>query len=181
MMFRARRSARGADLGTPQDPAGQILRDAQEIVRGAWKLELLRQRDHLRFALSAAGHDCDAAYEALAAAQRDGDPRRISVAHDALERSLEAARESATALELAHQTLRAERDLSARGVKKRAATAVVHRPGHDGTAPIAQPSTAPSAPTGAVRSILVVLPSKLAVPRWIRRMVVRRSTALEQP
>ncbi len=129
MMFRARRNARGLKQTAPQGPAYQILRDAQEILRGAWRLELLRHQDHLRFALDAAGRDRDAAYADLVAAQRDGDPRRIGVAHDALERSLEAVRESAAAFERADRTVRAE----------------------------------------------------LALPRRIRRMVLRRTTALDQP
>jgi hypothetical protein len=112
-MFGHRRGGRAAHSPTPvpAQAAGHAVRDAEQFVRGAWERELLRQRDHMQFALHAAYQDRDTAYACVAEAQRDGDPRKIAAAHAALETALDTARRSAAACDQLRRTLRAERDL----------------------------------------------------------------------
>src|SRR5579859_3231201 len=104
---------------TPLVVTDRSVRDAEEIVRRTWGLELLRQQDRLQFAVGAAEHDCDIAHELLAAAQLDGDARAIATAHYALEQALDAALRSASACERARDALRAELDLLAEAGKAR--------------------------------------------------------------
>lgn len=113
-MFRGWRVSAGAHSArAPIAAAARSVRDAEAIVRQAWKLELLRQRDRMRFALRIAEHDCDTAREVLATARRDGDPRAIAAAHVAVEQALAIARKSAVACERTAQALRTELNLLA--------------------------------------------------------------------
>jgi len=152
--------------------------DAEELVRRAWRLELLRQRDRIQFAVRAADHDCDTAHEVLAAAQRDGDPHVIAAAHDALEQALETARRSAAVCERTSQALRTELNLLAGADTVRPVTAPVYRLGGERSAPTAQASATPGTRSHAVRRLLIVLPSERGVYRWLRRVARRRTTAL---
>ena len=65
------------------------MRAAELIVGRAWAEELLRRHGCMAFALDAAREACQDARDRLAAAQRSGDPRRINLAHDALEYAIE--------------------------------------------------------------------------------------------
>jgi hypothetical protein len=172
---------RAQSTNTPPVTTDQSVRDAEEIVRRAWGLELLRQRDHLQFALRAAEHDCDIAHAILAAAQRNGDAHGIAAAHETLEQALEAARRSAVACERIRQALRAELELLANAGNTRMATAAVRRLEHDGSMLTTEPPPARGVLTRGVRRVLVVLPSERGVSRWLRRLVMRRATALGQP
>jgi hypothetical protein len=178
-MFRGWRTARRAHSAhAPLGASDRSVRDAEEIVRQAWRLELLRQRDRMQFALRAADHDVDTAHEVLAAVQRDGDPYAIAAAHDALQQALETARRSAAACERTSQALRTELDLLAGAGTARPVTAPVYRLGADRSAPTAQASRAPGAPFRAVRRLLVVLPSEGGAYRWLWRLAMGRTTAL---
>ncbi len=178
-MFRAWRPARRAHSArAPLGASDRSVRDAEEIVRRAWRLELLRQRDRLQFALRAADHDVDTAHEVLAAVQRDGDPYAIVAAHDALQQALETARRSAVACERTSQALRTELDLLAGAGTARPVTAPVCRLGADRSALTGQAPTAPGARFRSVRRLLVVLPSEGGVYRWLRRLAMGRNTAL---
>jgi hypothetical protein len=139
---------------------------AEEIVRRAWALELLRRRDHMQFAQQAAGDDVNIAYGHLAAAQRDGDPRRIATAHASLERAIEATRASARARDQMRRTLQAEFDLMARAARDQAVSGLVRRIGRDRSMIIAQLLDAPGAQEG--RPGLAAAPSD-SWPRWLRR------------
>lgn len=160
----------------------QSVGDAEEIVRRAWRLELLQQQDHLQFARHAAERDCDLAHELLAAAQRDGDAHGIADAHSILERAQDAARRSALACERTLETLREELDLLAKAGKVRSATVATCPPERHASMPTAQPpSSIRSVLTRGFRRVLAVLPSERGVFRWLRRIVVRRAAALGQP
>jgi hypothetical protein len=173
------RRARGAS--TPLVVTDRSVLDAEEIVRRAWRLELLRQQDRLQFAVRAAEHDCDIALELLAAAQRDGDARAIATAHYALEQALDAALRSASACERTCEALRAELDLLAEVGKARAVAVAAGRLEQDASMPTAQPSANRGVLTLWFRRVLIAVPSERAVSRWLRRLAVRRATALGQP
>jgi hypothetical protein len=172
--FVARR-AQGAS--TPLVVTGRSVRDAEEIVRRAWRLELLRQQDLLQVAVRAAEHDRDIAHESLAAAQLDGDARAIATAHYTLEQALDAALRSASARERTHEALRAELDLLARAGKARAVTVAAGRLEQDASMPPGQPSANRGVLTLWFRRVLIVLPSERGLFRWLRRLAVRRATS----
>ncbi len=85
MLGLRRRLRSAADAGTPPARStGHTVSSAEEIGPEAWAHELLHQKARLEFTRSADCRDRDTAAEHLAAAQRDGDPRKIGAAHIAL-------------------------------------------------------------------------------------------------
>ncbi len=176
--FGARRSQSASTRLVATD---RSVRDAEEIVRRAWRLELLRQQDRLHFAVRAAGHDCDIAHELLAAAQLDGDARAIATAYYTLEQAVDAALRNASACERIQQALREELDLLAKAGKARAVTVAAGRLGQDASTPTAQPSANRGVLTLWFWRVLIVLPSERSLSRWLRRLAIRRATTLGQP
>jgi hypothetical protein len=164
-MFRGRPGARAAS-------AEQAVLDAQQIVRHAWELELLRQRDRLHFAVHAANQDCDTAHQRLAQAQHDGDPRAISAAHTALESALHEAHASALARDRFRATLRAERGLLARAATQGTVKSPARHPEQRGATRIARP---PETPSPSVRRTRRVLRAPWRLPRWLSHPAVRRA------
>jgi hypothetical protein len=164
---------------TPSDAqaAGHAVCNAEQFVRGAWELELLRQRGYLQFAVRAAYEDCDAAYRILAEAQRDGDPRKIAAAHIHLEAALGAARTSEIDSDRVRRTLRAELDLLSRTSRQHAISAPLHHLEHDRSAITAQLSASQRAPIRQVRTLLVKLRPKSPRVQWLTRLLVRRTAS----
>lgn len=118
-MVRGRRRLRAARSADPSLAAGEAaVRDAEAIVCTAWAGELLRQNDSAAIALHAARKERQRASERLVAAQRFGDPRRISVAHAMLEDALEVHRASEVASERVRRALEAVLDALARSRKE---------------------------------------------------------------
>jgi hypothetical protein len=182
------RGTRGTPGATPPPITGdQAVGVAEAIVCRAWARELLRQRDHMEFALRAASEDCDAAYAALAAAQRDGDPRKISVAHAALEQAVDATRKSALACERVRQTLRSELDLLTRASKERAVSSRGRRPDHGRSTIVARLPDAQSPPTlvtpvvPTARDALGTARSRARFSQWLSRLFPSRTASLEHP
>lgn len=173
-------SRRAQSANTPLVVTDRSVWDAEEVVRRAWTLELLRQQDRLQFAVRAAEHDCDIAHELLAAAQCDGDARAIATAHYTLEQALDAVHRNALACERTHEALRAELDLLARAGKARAVAVAADRLEQDASMPTAQPPANRGVLTLWFRRVLIVLPSERGVSRWLRRLTVRRATTLGQ-
>ena len=134
-----RRGHREAHTPSHAQAAGQAVYNAEQFLRDAWKRELLRQCDHLRFALDAAYEHRDAAYTMLAEAQSDGDPRKIATAHTHLEAALGAARNSEIDHDRARRTLRAETNLLTRTSRLHSISSLAHDLEHDGSAITAQP------------------------------------------
>lgn len=161
--------------------ADRNVRDAEEIVRRAWRLELLRQQDRLQFAVRVAQRECDIAQELLAAAQRDGDARAIATAFYTLEQALDAALGSVSACERTRAALRAEVVLPAEVGKAHAVTVAAGRPEQGAWIPTAQPSADRGALALWFRRVLIVLASARGVYRWLWRLTVRRANAPGQP
>jgi hypothetical protein len=157
------------------------VRDAEEIVRRAWGQELFRQRDHMEFALHAAGEDRDTAYRCLAAAQRDGDPRKISAAHIALEQALEAIRKSSVACDRLRPALRAELGLLARAAKEHAVVSLVCQVEQGGSALTGQPLEPRGGPARSGRPVRAPQRPWGRFPRWLRRVVMGYPAGLGQP
>jgi hypothetical protein len=89
---------RAGDGATPSsDATDQGVLEAEQILCGAWEQVLLERREHMQGSLDAALECCATAYRQLVAAQRTGDPKAISSAHNTLERALDLARESSIA------------------------------------------------------------------------------------
>ena len=182
MRFRGRRSSHTSALSAAA--AGQIVWEAEELRRQAWAHELLRRQAHLEFARSAASHDRDAARTCLAAAQRDGDPRAIGLAHLAFEQALEAFRQSAQACEQIHRSLRVELDLQARAARVRAVAPAVHRLERNGSAVGTDREWAPASQTTKIDSVPLV-PRLLRrlwrrLSGWRFRLVARRAAGLQR-
>jgi hypothetical protein len=189
MMLGRRRTGRAAAGDTAPQPFAdeQAVRRAEEVVRRAWARELLRQRDHLEFAMRVAYEDSNAAYEALASAQRDGDPRRIGVAHAALEGALDAARKSSIACERLRRTLRAELDLLMRATRERALWTLAHQleleripPAAEGleerTVPRTPETPTPRSGNGSGPGFGLAVPRfKRRFSRWLHCFAVRRT------
>ncbi len=173
MMFTRRRGARAAHdtRALLAASAGQSVHGAEGIVRRAWAQELLRRQAHLQFARSAASTDCDTALGHLSAAQRDGDPHKISAAHAAVEQALEAIRHSTLACDQVRRTLRVELDLQARAAKQRAMTSLVRQLERDGPA-----ITTSNERTSGKESRR----SGRRLPWWPPRPITRRATDLRQ-
>jgi hypothetical protein len=182
MFWRRRnRSAACGPTPSPAHAAAQALRNAEEFVRAAWELELLRQRDDLRFAVRSAHEDRDAAGRALAEAQRDGDPRKIAAAHHDLEAVLGAVRNSEINSDHRLRMLRAELDLLNRTSKEHAVAALVRQLEHDGAAVTAPPASSQWAPIRQMRTILVMQRPKPPRARWVARLRLRRTADPGQP
>ena len=179
--FRARRGSRAAD-GTAalSAAAGQIVRDAEEIARQAWAYELLRRQAHLVFARSAASDDRDTALDRLAAAQRDGDPRKISEAHIAVEQALEAVRQSSLACDRLRLTLRAASDSQARAAKARAVASLARQLERGGPVFAASRERAPGEAAGKTGSIPTARRFGRWSSGWRSRLVGRRTAGLRQ-
>jgi hypothetical protein len=114
MMFRARRA--------PRDLPDQVVRTAETLVRRAWALELARRCEREEFALRLERENCDTALALLVEAQRDGDPRRISVARAAAVQARDDVYAVAAARDQARKELRRELRLLTRKPKKLPAT-----------------------------------------------------------
>jgi hypothetical protein len=178
-MFRGRRGSRTADgmAALSVVAAGQIVWDAEGTVRQAWAHELLRQQSHLEFARSAASQDRDTALECLAAAQRDGEPRKISAAHAVVEQALEAVRQSSLACDRIRRSLRVELDLQARAAKERAVASLVRQLALDGSVIAASREQQPRSEAGETGSVSTVRGSGRRSSRWPFRLLVARRTA----
>lgn len=108
-MFRRRRTAGpGFSAPAPRLAPDRAVRAAEEIVRRAWAYELLRRRDHLDLARSAAYQAYDTAQVRLAAARRDGNPWNISVARAAVLLASTAADDAAAACRQDRKALRGQ-------------------------------------------------------------------------
>lgn len=178
-MFRVWRRARLAQEATSAPvTAQQAVGAAEAVVRRAWAEELLRRRDRAEFSVHAAQEDREAAYRCLAAAQRDGDPRRISLAHAALERALHVEHTSTLERDRVRQTLSAQLDLLARVARERMIPAPVPPLEQDGSVITAARRETPGPRAGQVRS-QAEAPGR--APRWFGRLVLRRTAGLEQP
>jgi len=178
-MLRAWRRARLAQEATSAPVTAQrAVTTAEAVVRRAWAEELLRRRDHAEFSVHAAQEEREAACRRLVAAQRDGDPSRISLAHAALERALHVARASELARDLARHTLSAQLDLLARVAKERMVPAPVLPLEQDGSVISAARRETPAPRAGQVPSEAGA-PGR--APRWFRRLLPRRAIGLEQP
>jgi len=182
-MFGLRRRLRSAaDAGTPSvRSTGHAVRSAEEIVHKAWAHELLRHHARLEFTRSADCHDRDTAAERLAAAQRDGDPRKIGAAHIALESALEAVRQSTLACDRIGRTLRAELDGKARVGKERAITSLVRRSRPDGLLITASRERSLEGASGASGSVREVRRPRWRLRRRPFRLYVRRAAGPGQP
>lgn len=108
--------------------ADEAVLGAEELVRGVWTQELLRQRDRMQNAVRAAGDDCDGAYQALVAAVHDGDPAQITAACATLRDTVEVTRQSAVACDRVCQALQAELDLLARAARQQVADTALEDP-----------------------------------------------------
>ena len=174
-----RRGRREAHSPTPShaQAAGQAVHNAEQFLRDSWKRELLRQRDHLQFALHAAYEHRNAAYTMLAEAQRDGDPRKIATAHTHLEAAQGGAPNSQIHPEPPRRTLRAETDLLTRTSRLHSISSLVHDLEHDGSAITAQPSASQHPPIRQVRTLLVMPRPKALRTQWFTRLLMRRRTA----
>jgi hypothetical protein len=190
-MSRTRRRSRAANSArSPLVANDQAVRTAEAIVCRAWAEELLRQRDHEESAVNAALAACDIARQRLSAAQRDGDPRKISLAHAALEHALETGRTSMLARDRGRQTLSADLDLPARTTRERMISALVRQLEHDGPVITAGPLQAPDPEAGQALPDPPEPPGvagpererRVPVPRWLGRLLLmRRAASLEQP
>jgi hypothetical protein len=122
-MFRRRPGATAPTLLLPSvapNEPGHAVADAEQIVRDAWTAHLSEQHNRAEAALQAANAQCDAAYKRLAAAQRGRDPKKIALAHTALETALVAQRRSEMVCERTHEAFLAELDLLGRACAVRA-------------------------------------------------------------
>lgn len=182
MTFRAWRRARSADgAALPPIAHERAVDTAEAVVRRAWAEELLGQRDHVEFAVHAAQEEREAAYRGVAAAQRDGDPRKISAAHVALERALHVVRISTLERDRVRQTLSAELDLLARVAEERMIPAPVPPLEQDGSVITADSREAPGFRGGQVRSDVEAAQREGRAPRWFGRLHMRRAAGLERP
>jgi len=191
-MYRSRRGdrlIRDAPTLTADDRA---VRGAEEIVRRAWARELLRQCDDAEFAVRMAEDVADDAYRYLSSAQRDGDPRKIAAAHAALERAIEATRESAEAYAQVRRTLRAELNLLTQSTRDHAVPGLVYQIGRDCSAIIVQAlgtlgTVARQAWFAFAAATRRSQPRWLRWlrsprwPRWLRRIAVRRTAQSREP
>ena len=170
-MFRPWRRNRPAD-GAPSNliADNQAVRTAEAILCRAWARELLRRRDRLEFEVRVAHEDCAAAQRHLAAARRDGDPRKIGLAHAALERALAAARTSTLTRDQALPELRAQVDRLTRATRERVASALVRQLEHDGPETTATPLEAP-VPRAAQAGTEPVARREWRIPRWLGRFL----------
>jgi len=135
-MFTRRRSSRVAAGAAPTAAqVDQVVRAAEEIVRRARAVELVRHRDYLELTVRTAHDDCETAYRAVALAQYDGDPRLILAAHADLELALSAVRNGTAVLERVRNVLRMELVLlartSAHSSRARAVTDLIRQLEHD--------------------------------------------------
>lgn len=146
---------------------------AEAVVRRAWAEELLRRSDHADFAVRAARQGREAAYGRLAAAQLDGDPRKISLAHAWLERALDAERTSALDRIRVRQTLSAELDLLARVARERSAPAQATE--------LEQHESVITAEPREMERDVQVPQRERRVERWLARWRMWHSAGCEQP
>ena len=108
-MFRRWKDTRGkGSANTPRRASDRTVRTAERFVRRAWTLELARWRDRQEFVLRIERGNRDNAVAHLAAAQRDGDPERISVARAAALEALDAVRAAEAARDQARRAVREE-------------------------------------------------------------------------
>lgn len=136
-MFRLRK--------VPRRRPDRAVHTAEKLVRRAWVLELERRCEREEFSLQIERENCDAALALLVAAQRDGDPRRISVARTVASQARDGFHAAAAARDQARRTLRGELRLLTRKPKKPSAAAKVRdRP----QSPPRTPSTSPLRPRG---------------------------------
>ena len=126
------------------------MRAAELIVGRAWAEELLRRHGCMAFALDAAREACQDARGRLAAAQRSGDPRRINLAHDALEYAIEVRRASEAAGYLVRRALEAALDRLERATGVGAVSATAGRAEGDGPGP-ADTSASAAPPDPSIR------------------------------
>lgn len=109
-MFRPRK--------VPRTKPDRAVHAAEKLVRRAWALELARRCEREEYALQIERENCDAALALLVAAQRDGDPRQISVARTVASQARDAFRAVAAARDEARRTLHGELRLLTRKPKK---------------------------------------------------------------
>jgi hypothetical protein len=161
------------DLRWPATPTDRVVRGAEQVVRRAWTLELLRHRDHGEFEVRAAYDDRDAAYERLAAALRDGDPRRISAAHLDLEAAWDEVRASSAAYEQIRRLLRAELDLLGSATRRCRAAVRIRPPKSGLPAPAAGRASDPSLRDDQL--VRTRMSRRLRIFRWLGRLGPRRA------
>ena len=174
----ARVAGRASASGAAPD---RTVRAAEEIVRRAWACELLRRRDDLDLALQAAFEGCDTAMQRLAAAQRDGVPRKIRAARTGALRALEVARLARAARDEARRALRQELHSLTRRPRRRASAEVpvAGRRELRGPATATWSPSPENPPPGDELPVLPILP--IAGPRrrlpatWLRHFSVRRA------
>jgi hypothetical protein len=128
-MFGRRRaapvSADAAPAAAPLTADELVVRVAEAVVGQAWAVELTWRHDKAADDLHAAEALCEAARQRVEAAQRTGDPRRISLAHAHLERALVILRESDVACDQIHTAVNTELRLLARTTGQRALAELV--------------------------------------------------------
>ncbi|HEY3870405.1 MAG TPA: hypothetical protein VGM10_18710 [Actinocrinis sp.] len=121
--------------------ADEAILGAEELVRGAWRRELLRQRNQMQGAVKAAGDDCDGAYRMLVAAVRAGDPAQVTAACATLQETVEVTRRSVVACDRVSRALQAELDLLACTARPVVAGPARNRPANQTSGP--GPATKP--------------------------------------
>ena len=179
-MFRPwRRTRAGHGAPSPLVADNQAVRTAEAIVCRAWALELLRRRDQLEFEVSAAYEDCAAADRRLTAAQRDGDPRKIELAHAALERALAAARASTLTRDRALPELRAQVDRLNHVTRERMVWALLRRLELDGPKTTTAPPEVLDPRTTRVGTELATRRER-RIPRWLGRLLARSTSSPQQ-
>lgn len=114
-MFRLRK--------VPRMKPDRTVHAAEELVRRAWALELARRCGREEYSLRIERENCDAALALLVAAQRDGDPRQISVARTVASLSRDAFHAALAARDQARRTLHGELRLLTRKPQKLSAAA----------------------------------------------------------
>jgi hypothetical protein len=168
------RTAPGAPARVLAPPGSkdQVVRAAETIVGRAWATELLRRHDAALFAVNAAYEDCEAAYRLLTAAQRAGDPRRISLAHAAWEQALKVRGDSTAVSDRTHRIIRRELASLARAGRVGPVPALVRGPERGRAASTAAPRGGPGR---LLRRIRPGGPGSGAVRRWLGRFHPRRA------
>ena len=179
-MFRPWRRTR-AGHGAPSTLVAdnQAVRTAEAIVCRAWALELLRRRDRLELDVSAAYRDCAAAGRRLTAAQCDGDPRKIELAHAALERALAAIRASTVTRDRALPELRAQVDRLNHVTRERMVWAMIRQLEHDGPTTTTASLEAPDPRTTRAGTELATQRER-RFPRWLGRLLARSASSPQQ-
>ncbi len=181
-MFRHRKDTRTARTADPRTGGAhdRAVLTAEKFVRRAWAHELARRSEREQFALRIERSNCDTAFELLAVAQRDGDPRQISAARTAVLQAQDAVRAATAARNQARRTLRKELRLLRGKPKKLTAAIFGGYMNRRGRAAAALRDTAPGPQHAQHPSTPVDLRSRAPRRRDLLHLMRRRTSGLEQ-